>query len=463
MCIPNIRKYDINGHMHMSLRLPILLFALLFICPVGLICVDTGVAAVLPVKPSIQVVRIEPKVDLKPIVSLDMSAGTQSMNLPDPGILFGGLDLGPSRLANQGPMISLQTINHAMLLPLTFDEFSHAVLMPVLPETLGDTWEMERTLPIAGELALELRRLLDAEAYDAAHEVLLRAFDAERANPHSGVGLPEHGTSKQKHDTDQFDLYRTMQTRWISDDQYEGQIKSHYGRNGPHIGELPKELGAFFSSREQALKVLDTIAGDLMPHRGVGASWTKKKPIEEVNKEIAPLSVSYINKGEDSVVYKLQAGEHAFALKLYMAMNVGEEFRALTFLRAQGAKDIMKSYAAKLLASDSRSDEVVTWILSEFIPATPPLSPKEFNQRGSSTIAEIARKNNIFLGYSHDRVNSILVDAGFILLRSDLPKEISDFYFNSALQSSASWINLMETSWDVYRRSLKSNRKKRLR
>ncbi len=202
-------------------------------------------------------------------------------------------------------------------------------------------------------------------------------------------------------------LYQAMQQRWIPDEEFDTLLERHETQHGPYLGNIPQAFLTHFPTREAVCNVLDDIALQLSRHWEGNRRVEAKSP-DEVSKRVAPIKISFIDSGSDGEVFKVQVGDQAFALKVFKNNNSPvTEFQALTFLSGQGAKDIMKSYLSGFANKKG-------WILSEFIPSEPPFTRKQLDARGPSSIAEVAQKHNILIGYAYDRVNSILVDAGFI-------------------------------------------------
>lgn len=187
-------------------------------------------------------------------------------------------------------------------------------------------------------------------------------------------------------------LTRKMQTQWLSNEVLRAEFD-----------KLPLNtlLGTPPKGFETLQQVKDTFYYGLTTMKDLNTQSTNKLA-----------KVSW--QGHDYCLKKFGIGGNA-------SWNALNEFRTLSFLSAQGAKDVLKPVMASIKGSGN-------WILSEWIPDRP-LSQKEWDKRGQTTVGQLCEQHQISPHLSPDDCyQGIVVDTEYTGQDQFLRGEGLDWY-----------------------------------
>jgi hypothetical protein len=287
-----------------------------------------------------------------------------------------------------------------------------------------------RSIPIAGDIARHLKLFNDPDKSKGSEGLLARVFDA----------VDQHQSSDDIiYNAKRVNLYKKTKKSWIRDPHYTRLVDEHLKQHGPYLGRLPGKLVALFhSSQDAAIAAISHIANTL-PLQEMDDQWSHAEFIGDIP---APVIITPAGKSNDSIFYKIQLINQCYLLRISNRGDVSREFRTLTFLSAKGARDVIKPFMA-----DLGSDGSVPWMISEYIPDSPPLAPREFNQRGDRTMANVAKRKGLYLPIEVIRVNSIVISAGDINHRSELNSPITDAEYNDRLLLYKNYAKKVAAIW----------------
>ncbi|MBI4371477.1 MAG: hypothetical protein HY552_04185 [Elusimicrobia bacterium] len=282
------------------------------------------------------------------------------------------------------------------------------------PANLKAARIVESLQSVAGHAASLVARPHAGPANAAALHALTDAFYDLRASAEASDASAEELVPD--------DLDAQMRTRWIRDREYDALLQNHRQTRGPLLGRLPAELAdALGPSRptDAAVRAIASVlrAGIRTNSDGNVLRESAQTAAEAASRVAPGVRVFYADSGSKGDVYRLEAGGRSFALKIYRQGSAQDEFRALTFFEAMGARDSMRSHAAGIF--DPQAPQAATWLLSEWIDPRRALTLEDWLARGSRWMHDIAEEYGVYVKFSHDRIQGILVDLGDAVHKDD--------------------------------------------